>query len=127
MRIAFVALDRPDIQYSAKEIARAMSKPTVQAEECLKRIVRYLIWHRKFMWKYPRQDFRSFLDGYADANWCSCPTTRKSTSGMVIMLGSHAIRTSATTQKRTALSVGESELYALIKTASNLIGMQSMA
>eukprot|EP00973_Karenia_brevis_P033160 4574988-Karenia_brevis.AAC.1 len=74
MRIA-VALDRPDIQYSAKEIARALSKPTVQAEECVKRIVRYLIGLRRLMWKYPRQDTRSFLDGYSDANWCSCPTT----------------------------------------------------
>eukprot|EP00973_Karenia_brevis_P005574 761660-Karenia_brevis.AAC.1 len=46
---------------------------------------------------------------------------------MVILLGSHTIRTSATTQKSIALSVGESELYALIKTASNLIEMQSMA
>eukprot|EP00973_Karenia_brevis_P046712 6481402-Karenia_brevis.AAC.1 len=75
MRIAFVALDRPDIQYSAKEIARAMSKPTTQAEERLKRIVRYLIGHRRLIWRYPRQDMRSFLDGYADAKWCSCPTT----------------------------------------------------
>eukprot|EP00973_Karenia_brevis_P057738 8031780-Karenia_brevis.AAC.1 len=43
------------------------------------------------------------------------------------MLGKHAIRTASTTQKSIALSVGESELYALIKTASDLIGMQSIA
>ena len=35
MRCLYVALDRPDIHYTAKEISRAMASPTVHADETL--------------------------------------------------------------------------------------------
>ncbi len=42
------------------------------------------------------------------------------------MLGSHAIKHWATTQNIFAISSGESEYYAVVKSASQAIGLQSM-
>ncbi len=58
------------------------------------------------------------LDGAA-----SC---RRSTSGGLIILGSHLIKSWSSTQKVTALSSGEAEYYAIVKRASQGIGVRSM-
>ena len=49
-RSNFLGLDRPDIQYAAKEVSRAMAKPHQSNVTALKRLGRYL--H-----KYPRSVF----------------------------------------------------------------------
>ena len=49
-----------------------------------------------------------------------------SISGGVLMLGSHAVKHWSSTQHTFALSSGESEYYALVKSASQAIGLQSM-
>ena len=43
MRLCFLALDRPDIQFGAKEAARGMARPTVRHQRMLKRCARYLL------------------------------------------------------------------------------------
>ena len=40
--VKYVAQDRPDIQFCAKEAMRRMAGPSVRDEERLKRIIRYL-------------------------------------------------------------------------------------
>ena len=56
MRCLYLAVDRPDIQYTAKEISRAMASPTVHADETLKALSRYLASHPRVLWRYPRQE-----------------------------------------------------------------------
>ena len=57
MRCLYLALDRPDIQFTAKEISRAMASPTVHADETLKALSRYLASHPRVLWRYPRQEW----------------------------------------------------------------------
>ena len=42
MRCLYLALDRPDIQFTAKEISRAMASPTIHVDGTLKALSRYL-------------------------------------------------------------------------------------
>ena len=51
---------------------------------------------------------------------------RRSTSGGLILLGEHLIKSWSSTQKITALSSGEAEYYAIVKGASQGIGIRSM-
>ena len=51
---------------------------------------------------------------------------RRSTSGGVILLGDHLIKSWSSTQKITALSSGEAEYYAIVKGAAQGIGIRSM-
>ena len=50
---------------------------------------------------------------------------RRSTSGGLILLGEHLIKSWSTTQTITALSSGEAEYYAIVKGASQGIGTRS--
>ena len=78
------------------------------------------------MYEYKFQaDVYSFLV-YSDANWASNKQHRKSTSGGVIMHGSHFIKSWSKTQTVVALSSAESELYALVKASAETLGMTSI-
>ena len=57
MRCLKLALDRLDIQFTVKEISRAMASPTVHADETLKALSRYLAGHPRVLWRYPRQEW----------------------------------------------------------------------
>ena len=63
--------------------------------------------------------------GFSDANWALDKVTRKSTSGGIIMRGSHYIKSWAKTQSLVALSSAESELHVVIKCVSEMFGIKS--
>lgn len=126
MRVAFLSLDRPDIQFCSKELARAMSKPTVPALEHLKHLVRYLSSHRRLVWRYRRQALPRQIEVLCDSNWAGCTVTRKSTTSVMICFGAHLITTCAFTQSVISLSSGEAEFYALVKAACRGIGARAL-
>ena len=64
---------------------------------------------------------------YSDSDWAGCLRTRKSTSGGVVTLGGMAIKHWSSTQSTQALSVGEAEYTALVKAATEALGMQALA
>ena len=55
MRVCYLALDRPDLQFPSKELARLMQAPTVGNLEALKRVARYLIGHGRLIQQFVRQ------------------------------------------------------------------------
>ena len=112
-RAKYLALDRPDIQFAVKEVARRMARPRLDDWQLLKRLARYLINAPRavacFTWQYPQET----ADVFVDADWAGCKETSRSTSGGAIMIGWHTIKTWASKQATVALSSGESELYML--------------
>ena len=54
-RANFLAADRPDIVYAAKEICRFMAKPTDLATQAMKRLGRYLKKHLRKVFSLPFQ------------------------------------------------------------------------
>ena len=113
-RANYLAQDRPDLQYSAKEVCRFMSAPAESSEAALKRMGRYLLGHMRCVFKYPFQRAEG-IEVYGDTDWSGCPRTRRSTSGGCVMIGSHCIRTWSSTQASVTLSPGEAEYYGLVK------------
>ena len=87
-RADYLAADRPDCQFAAKEICRDMAAPTELSNTALKRLVRYLRLRPRLVYSYAYQD-SSELNAYSDTDWAGCVRTRKSTSGGCLMLGSH--------------------------------------
>ena len=76
MRLGFLALDRPDIQFEAKEAARGMARPTVRHQRMLKRCARYLLQARTLTWCFARQRFPRCILVRSDTDWAGCPLTR---------------------------------------------------
>ena len=124
-RANYLAADRIDLQYCAKEICRFMSSPTETSVVAAKRLGRYLLAHKRLVWTYPWQRAEG-IDVYSDTDWSGCPRTRKSTSGGCVMIGKHCIRTWSSTQPSVTLSSGEAEFYGLVKAAGAGLGHQSL-
>mgnify|MGYP000400045265 CR=1 FL=1 len=124
-RANYLAADRIDLQFAAKEVCRYMSAPTETSVATMKRLRRYLLVHKRLVWTYPYQRAEG-IDVHSDTDWSGCPRTRKSTSGGVLMLGNTPVRGWSTNQAVIVLSSGEVEYYAALKGASAALGYQSM-
>ena len=125
-RCNFLGLDRPDVQYAAKEVSRGMAKPTNRDLLRLKRLVRYLVAHPRLVFEFPFRSPPKCLQVYTDSDWARCVRTRKSTQGGVVMIGGCCIKSWSSTQSLIALSSGESEYYGVVKGASVGLGVQAM-
>jgi len=75
---------------------------------------------------YKRQPMVTKLTCFTDANWAGCLTTRRSTTCVALFHGDHLVKFSSQTQIPVAISVGESEFYALTKGAAQALGLQSI-
>ena len=124
-RANYLAQDRPDCQFTCKEICRWMAHPTTGSYEALKRLCRYLVGAPRLVWRYDYQD-SSQISVYSDTDWAGCPRTRKSTSGGCILVGKHLIKSWSSTQASVALSSGEAEFYGVVKAAGAGLGYQAL-
>ena len=66
------------------------------------------------------------VDVWVDTDYAGCRRTRKSSTGGVIVLGNHAIKSWSNTQSIIALSSGEAEYYGLVRGGSMGLGMRSI-
>ena len=122
-RASYLALDRADLQYACKETSQGMAAPLGRHWRKLKRIGRYLIQHPRAVCQYKWQPDDSTVRVYSDSDWAGCRRTARSTSGGVVMRGSHYLRSWSSTQKNVTLSSAEAELLAVVKASSEAVGI----
>ena len=92
----------------------------------LKCLGHYIKGKLRLVVKYDFQKAQIKLTANSDSDWAGDKKTRKSTSGGVIRIGSHYIKSWSKGQSTIALSSAEAELYAIIKTASESLGILSI-
>ena len=63
---------------------------------------------------------------WTDTDYAGCRDTRKSTSGGLIMIGNHLIRTWSSTQRVIALSSGEAEYYGMVRGGAEGLGTRTI-
>ena len=121
-RINYLAQDRADISFTAKELSRAMANPTQGDIVRLKRALRYLQGHPIAIQEYEWQERPARISTFVDSDWAGCSRTRKSTSGGAITHGAHLLGHWSSTQSNIALSSGEAELNAMVKGGTETLG-----
>ena len=126
-RANYLAADRPDVQYSVKEICRNMAKPVNGDWHKLVRLGCYLNGAPRCVLCYEWQAEGAALTGCSDSDWAGCKRTGKSTSGGLVQIGTHLIKSSSRTQDSITLSSAEAELVALSKLAMEVLGVRSTA
>ena len=126
-RANYLAQDRIDIQFATKEICRGMCNPTRGDLKKLRRLTRYLITVPRVVMRYDWQEDGYRMLGHTDSDFAGCRATAKSTSGGVISMGTHYLKSWSSTQKTIALSSGEAELTAVVKCSCECIGMVQLA
>ena len=124
-RSNYLSADRIDCQFACKEVCRWMSKPAAHSWKALKRLCRFLNGMLRLVYVYRRQAV-TCVDVYTDTDWAGCPKTRKSTSGGVVMLGSHTIKHWSSTQSSVALSSGEAEFNGVVRGAGQGLGYKAL-
>ena len=124
-KLNYLAHDRLDLKYATSCLANAVSSPSLGDMQAAKRVGRYL---RKapVAWQgFPIHDPRiGELLCFTDADWASDKTSRRSTSGGVVILGG-VLNCWAKKHKSVALSSWESELFAAITSGTRSLGIQS--
>ena len=78
------------------------------------------------MYAWQNNDEACDITVLVDSDWAGNTETRKSTSGGVLKVGKHVIRTWSSTQTTVATSSGEAELIAMYDGATRGLGMQTV-
>ena len=108
-------------------MSRWMATPRQSDWEIAKRFGRYLLTKPRATLFYDWQSMPTELVAYSDTDWAGCKSTRRSTSGGMIMHGNHLIRSWSRMQNLVSLSSAEAELYGTVRASSELLGCRSLA
>ena len=109
-----MATDMLDLQFVCKEVCREMSAPTVQPWKKVKRIGRYLLGGEKVVWMFPWKDGHGSLKVFTDSDWAGDWETRMSTSGGIVTIGEHCLKTWSTNQSSPSLNSCKAEYYVVV-------------
>ena len=116
---------RPDIAFAVTKLSQHAANPS---EDHLNRalyICRYLLGSADYSLVFDGPS-NGGLMAYADSDWASDPTTRKSTTGYMIKLAGAIFSWNSRAQKTVALSSTEAEYMSLSDTSRQLIWVKSL-
>ena len=125
MRASFLSQDRADIGESVKSLAQGMAAPTRGHMQSLKRLARYLLHRPTVAVRFWQQRFCSTITCMVDSDHASDRITRKSTTGMVVRIGEHTIKSTSNLQTSVGLNVSEAEYHALVHGGAHGLGLRS--
>eukprot|EP00971_Amphidinium_carterae_P123985 2455616-Amphidinium_carterae.2 len=123
-KILWICPLRPDIQYTTKELTRAVQKPDQHDKQNAKQLFRYLQGARNYkLHLQPKQPTHNkpYINAFCDSDCAGCSTTRKSTTGTVLQLAGVTIATSSKPQQIIPQSSAEAELNAIGTTVKDVI------
>ena len=106
--LQYLIFTRPDISYAVQQVCLYMHDPRDGHLSAVKRILRYLrgtLGHGLLL----RPSSTSALVVYTDADWASCPDTRKSTPCYAVFLGDNLVSWSSKRQPTVSRSSAEAE------------------
>lgn len=105
-------ISRPDLAFSAGLLARFMTKWSAEHYRAAKHLLRYVKGTIDYALTFDASSCERTLQGYVDADWGGCLTSRHSTSGYGNILFGALVGWKARRQPTVALSTMEAELSA---------------
>jgi hypothetical protein len=116
---------RPDISFAVSFASRFNANPTENHQNIIMKILRYLFAtkSRSFILDCNQQPK---ITTFVDADWGGCKTTRRSTTGIAIKIGSALVNWSSKLQQSVTLSTMESEYIALSDSIKKSLWIQSI-
>jgi hypothetical protein len=116
---------RPDIAQAVNFLARESSAPSMEAVLGLRRVARYLR-HSLELGLVFSSAGSSVMTAYCDADWAGCDKTRRSTTGIALMLAGAAISWSSKRQTTVTLSSAEAEYTAMAECTRDVIFVRQL-
>ncbi|XP_048445380.1 uncharacterized mitochondrial protein AtMg00810-like [Pyrus x bretschneideri] len=122
--LQYLTFTRPDIAFSVHQVSQFMQQPMVSHYTAVKRILRYLKGTLSYGITYAAGEVG--LKAFSDADWASNPNDRRSTTGLVVFLGSNPISWSSKKQQTVSRSSTEAEYRAMSSTTAELDWIQQI-
>ena len=116
---------RPDIAYATGQLAQACQRPRVRHANAALRCLGYAVGTAELSLHY-KGSHHLCLSGFSDSDWAGCPTTRRSTTGWIFLLGGGAISWASKKQTCTAMSSCEAEYLALTSAVKEAIWLRNL-
>jgi len=124
-RLIYLTISRPDITYVVQLLSQFMQKPCQPHLDAAYYVLRYLKSSPGQGLFFPsNSDFQ--IKAYCDADWASCPMTRRSVTVYYIFLGNAPISWKSKKQPTVSRSFAESEYRFMAATTSELIWLHSL-
>ncbi|KAL0313066.1 UNVERIFIED_CONTAM: Retrovirus-related Pol polyprotein from transposon RE1 [Sesamum radiatum] len=118
-RLLYLAFTRPDISHSVQQLSQFLTHPCEAHWKAALHIVRYLKGSPALGIFFPSSS--SFeLTAYCDADWASCPDSRRSLSGFCIFLGGALVSWKTKKQSTVSRSTAEAEYRSMAATVCEL-------
>jgi len=124
---------RPEITHACGQVGRFMANPGPDHWQAVRRIYSYLagtkataLVMRSVGMRVGMHDGRTGLEAYSDADWAGCPTTRRSHTGWLTMLGGSLVAWHSKRQGVVAQSSAEAEYVAAASAANELVWWRSL-
>jgi hypothetical protein len=111
---------RPDVAYATGILSRFSGCPSRQHWEALKRVIRYLRGTAEQGLQFDKSQGLT-LEAYSDADFSSCPDSRKSISGQALLLAGAAVDWKSKKQPIVAQSTTEAEYVAMAEAAKSVV------
>ncbi|KAM1099692.1 hypothetical protein ACFX15_006016 [Malus domestica] len=116
--LQYLTFTRPDIAFSVHQVCQFMHCPMESHFVAVKRILRYLRGTQDYGIQFSTGDLTFYA--YSDADWAGDPNDRRSTTGLVVYLGSNPISWSSKKQNTVSRSSTEAEYRALSSTVAEM-------
>eukprot|EP00961_Rhodomonas_salina_P027433 371174-Rhodomonas_salina.1 len=122
-----VAWTRGDLAFPVSQLSRFMANPGLSHVAAAKRLLRYVKATHEVGITFTRGSAApNQLYAYVDADHAGDPEGRRSVTGFVVMMNGGAISWESKLQKVTALSLAESEFYAVSACGCEIAYLQSV-
>jgi hypothetical protein len=115
---------RPDIAFAVTRMSQFAANPSKEHMDKALYIFRYLVGTQDYTLEYGRK--QEGFQAFADADWGSDTSTRRSTSGFLVKLGGAAVSWTTKAQKTVALSSTEAEYMSLSDASRQLVWTRSL-
>lgn len=117
---------RPDLAYAVNHCCRRMEEPTSKDWENIKRILKYLVDKKTHGISFKAGTRELNLTAYSDSDFAGDPTTRKSTTGYIVMLNNNPINWCSRKQPIVSLSSTEAEYIAAADCVKEVLYLKSV-
>ena len=118
-KLNFLTHSRPDLTFAVQSLSQFMQDPKVPHMQALHHTLRYVAGSigQGILLKAGE---RLSLIGYSDSDWATCPTTRRSITGYLVLFGGSPVSWKSKKQSTISKSSSEAEYRAMAAVASEI-------
>jgi len=124
-KLNFLTNTRPDISFAVQTLSQFMQSPTSSHMSALEHLLRYISGTSGQGLLLRGSDSLN-LHAYSDSDWASCPVSRRSVTGYVLLLDKSPISWKSKKQSTVARSSAEAEYRAMAHAAAEVTWLVSL-